>query len=55
MQRPGPPGWELDARLTILLCKNSNCCKREVKAGRSTNLAEFSIESLGLKKGCFAD
>jgi hypothetical protein len=35
MQRPGPSGWGLDARLTNLLCKKKSAVakSKEVKTG----------------------
>jgi hypothetical protein len=47
MQRPGPPGWELDAKLWILLCKIIIVLKSNVKTG--SNLTEFSKEGYGSK------
>jgi hypothetical protein len=44
----GPPGWWLDARLTILLCKRITFAKSEVVKPAS-NLEEFPKEDYGAK------
>jgi hypothetical protein len=37
MQRPGPPGWGLDATLMILFCEKINTAKSiEVKSGSNS-------------------
>jgi hypothetical protein len=43
IQRHGPQGWGLDARLMTLLCKKKCYCK----IGWSTNLAVFSKDGYG--------
>jgi hypothetical protein len=49
IQRPGPPGWGFDARLTIWLCKRIIVAKsKEVKTG--SNLAE-SFKAMAQKVG----
>jgi hypothetical protein len=46
MQRPGPPGWGLDARLRTLLCKKIIVAKfKEVKLG--CKMTESSKEGYG--------
>jgi hypothetical protein len=38
IQGPGPPGWGLGARLTILLCKRKKVAtSKEVETGRSNS------------------
>jgi hypothetical protein len=49
MQRPGRPGWGLDARLTTLLCKKIIVAKsKEVKT--APNLAESSKKAYGSER-----
>lgn len=47
IQRPDPPGWGLDSRLTYLFCKIIIVAKSKVETGEPD-----SRQSKNLKKGC---
>jgi hypothetical protein len=49
MQRLGPPGWRLAARLTTLLCEIIILAKSK-EAKTESNLAEFSEEGYDARR-----
>jgi hypothetical protein len=58
VQRPGPPGWELDARLATLIFKEDYCCEIQRREtgwcnswqNRQVSLAESSEECYGSER-----
>jgi hypothetical protein len=59
MQGPGALGWELDARLTTLLCKTKIIVAKseEIKPGRSNSrqIWQNLLRKDVAQKGCFSN